>query len=354
MQLKNIKFKMPKRKALITLCVVLSVVLVILIAVTAYAESLLGLINRNTNEEMISQSEYDANYHETENNLDFTGPTMDAGDVQWDGDVSVLLGKEDGIVNIMLIGQDRRPGEGRARSDSMILCTINKEAKTLTFTSFLRDLYVQIPGYRDNRINASYAIGGMKLLDATVEKNFGVHIDGNVEIDFAGFYKAIDSMGGLEMELTGDEAWYLNKRGNWDYNDATAGTWNLKKGVNLLTGEQLFAYSRIRDLDSDFGRTNRQRKVLSTLLESVKDMNIKELNKLLELMLPLVTTDLGNSDIMGYAMAMFPMISDMKVNSVQIPADGTYQFAMIDGMSVLVPDLDENREVLKKAIGSVK
>lgn len=354
MQLKNIKFKMPKRKALITLCVVLSVVLVILIAVTAYAESLLGLINRNTNEDMISQSEYDANYHETENNLDFTGPTMDAEDIVWDNDVSVLLGKEDGIVNIMLIGQDRREGETRARSDSMILCTINKKTKTLTFTSFLRDLYVQIPGYRDNRINASYAIGGMKLLDATVEKNFGVHIDGNVEIDFAGFYKAIDSLGGLEIELTGDEAWYLNKRGNWDYNIASAGTWNLKKGVNLLTGEQLFAYSRIRDLDSDFGRTNRQRKVLSTLLESVKDMNVKELNKLLEQMLPLVTTDLGNSDIMGYAMAMFPMVSDMKINSVQIPADNAYSFAMIDGMSVIVPDLDANREVLKKAIGCVK
>ncbi len=354
MQLKDIKFKMPKRKVLITLCIVLAVVLAILIAVTAYAESRLGLINRSDHDDPLSQSEYDANYHETEFIPDYTGPTMDAGDVTWDDDVSDLLGDEDGIINILLIGQDRRPGEGRARSDSMILCTINKEAKTLTFTSFLRDLYVQIPGYRDNRINASYAIGGMKLLDATIEKNFGVHIDGNVEIDFSGFYKAIDTLGGLEMELTSDEAWYLNKRGNWDYNDASAGTWHLREGINRLTGEQLFAYSRIRDLDSDFGRTNRQRKVLNTLLELVKEMNIKEFDDLLELMLPLVTTDMSNAQIISTALSMFPLLSDMKVNSVQIPADNAYKMTMIDGMSVLLPDLDKNREVLKQAIGNVR
>ena len=90
------------------------------------------------------------------------------------------------IVNILLVGQDRLEGEGRTRSDSMILCTFNKRTRELTLTSFLRDLYVQIPGYGGNRINAAYAYGGMELLEQTLEQNFGVQVDGIVEVDFSG------------------------------------------------------------------------------------------------------------------------------------------------------------------------
>ena len=83
--------------------------------------------------------------------------------------------------------QDRREDETRARSDSMILCTFHKSEKKLTMTSFLRDTYVKIPGYGQNRINVAYAAGGMSLLNKTLENNFGVHIDGNVEVDFYQF-----------------------------------------------------------------------------------------------------------------------------------------------------------------------
>ncbi|MFQ9799037.1 MAG: LCP family protein [Clostridia bacterium] len=100
------------------------------------------------------------------------------------------------MVNILLIGQDRREGEGRQRSDSMILATINKKSQSIYLTSFMRDMYVPIPGYSDNRINAAYAFGGMDLLDDTIETNFGIHIDGNVEVDFSGFKTLIDMMGG--------------------------------------------------------------------------------------------------------------------------------------------------------------
>jgi hypothetical protein len=93
----------------------------------------------------------------------------------------------DNVINIMLIGQDRRPGEGRQRSDSMILLTVNKSKGTITLTSFMRDQYVRIPGYKNNKMNSAYAFGGMKLLNETVETNFGVKIDGDIEVDFNSF-----------------------------------------------------------------------------------------------------------------------------------------------------------------------
>ena len=99
------------------------------------------------------------------------------------------------IKSILLIGQDKREGESRQRSDSMILATLDKDQGTVSLTSFMRDLYVAIPGYSTTRINAAYAYGGMDLLDQTLEENFGVKIDGNVEVDFEVFQVLVDRSG---------------------------------------------------------------------------------------------------------------------------------------------------------------
>ena len=130
------------------------------------------------------------------------------------------------MVNILLVGADRRKNEV-ARSDSMILCTFNKTTGTITLTSFMRDMYVKIPGYKSNRINVSYALGGFNLLNETISYNFGVESDGAVEIDFAHFQELIDLLGGIELELTAAEAYYVNYECHG----------KLKAGVQLLTGE---------------------------------------------------------------------------------------------------------------------
>ena len=333
-----------KRSALIALCVFLSVVLVSLIGVTIYMESMFGLINKadpNATGDYMSEDEY---MQGEENNGDISGPEEDPNNIDWN-EIEKIVGDEN-VINILLIGQDRRKGEGRARSDAMILCTINRSAKTITMSSFMRDMYVQIPGKSDNRINASYAMGGMELLDATILKNFGVTIDGNVEVDFSGFQHVIDLVGGVDIELTESEAKYLNRRGNWDVED-NAGEWNLKAGVNRLNGSQALAFSRIRKVgNGDFGRTNRQRTVLNALIEKARDMSLTEINSLLREVLPLMTTDMTDKEILGYVMMLFPMLSDMKIQTQQIPADGTYKMASVKGMSVLIPDLQKNRDVL--------
>ena len=127
------------------------------------------------------------------------------------GNSDLIGGTGSGIVNILLIGQDRREGEETARSDSMILCTSPRKTGDVTMTSFLRDLYVPIPGHRSNRINAAYSEGGTALLDDTLRENFGLHIDGNIEVDFSQFAQIIDLLGGVELELRKDEAAEINK-----------------------------------------------------------------------------------------------------------------------------------------------
>lgn len=350
----NKKKPLNKRTLLIILCVVLSVILAILIGVAVYAEYILGLINyRNPGDTRPSLSESELNQFLQDNeidNPDFTGPTMSGADINW-GDDANSIGEGEEIINILLVGQDRRKGESRARSDSMILCTINRVDNTITLTSFLRDLYVQIPGYRDNRINVSYFLGGTELLNECIEKNFGVHIDGNVEVDFTGFQKIIDTLGGVDIELTSAEAAYLNRRGNWDVNNSSAGTWSLKEGLNHLTGEQALAYARIRQVGytGDFGRTDRQKTVLNALFEKAKNMNVSQFNSLLTTLLPLVTTDMTNKEVVSYAMQVFPMISKIEdLGTYRVPADGAYQMTMIDGMSVLLPDLEASREMLEE------
>lgn len=251
-------------------------------------------------------------------------------------------GPGSGIINILLIGQDAREGETQARSDSMILCTFNRETKQITLTSFLRDLYVQIPGYHDNRINAAYSQGGTPLLNQTLEKNFGLHIDGNVEVDFTRFSSIVDLLGGVEIELRQDEADVINQE---------TGS-SLSAGIQRLDGFQALTYSRIRvlDADGDFSRTNRQRKVMLALVDAYKDVSITQLLPTMSQILPMITTDLNNGQILLCAMELLPHLSDAEIVSQRIPADGTYSDKNIDGMSVLVADMEQARSLLRQSL----
>lgn len=332
-----------KRAALSFLCIVLGIILTAMLSVTVYFRYLLNQINYvdPDNAVTLSQEELDA-YLAGEEDSDSTAPSMNAGDVEFEEHTTQIGGKGSGLVNILLIGQDRREGETRARSDSMILCTFNKSTKTLTMTSFLRDLYVEIPGYQDNRINAAYAAGGMSLLNETLEKNFGIHVDGNVEVDFNQFADIVDLLGGVTMELRQDEANVINK--------STPG--NVSAGTQLLNGDQALAYARIRSLDADgdFSRTNRQRKVISALLDAYKNSSLATILSLLDDVLPMVTTDMNDVKIIAYATELFPMLSGATIVSQRIPADGCYTNKMINGMSVLVADMEANRQLLEDSL----
>lgn len=329
---------------------ILCVVLACSIAAFAYVQYTLSKINKvkdNPLEAVLPENED----FETDDadDTDASTPEIDPNDINLAVTTDIMKDKD--IVNILLIGQDKREGQGRSRSDSMILATFNKKDKSINLTSFMRDLYVELPGeYSGNRLNAAYQFGGMELLDATIESNFGVAIDGNIEVDFSGFQKCVDKVGGVDIELKQYEADYLNKRGNWDVNNASANTWQLKEGMNHLTGEQALAYSRVRKVgNADYERTERQRRILMAVFEKMKDADLKTIFALINELFPLLTTDIPQNDILGYAYTVF-QIGTSNIQSDRIPIDGGFQSARVRGMQVLVPDLETNRKHLQESL----
>lgn len=266
--------------------------------------------------------------------------TINPEDIVWNNaDIEVMKDKD--VSNILLIGQDRREGQGRQRSDSMIICSLNKKTNKIILTSVMRDMYVPIPGYSDNRINAAYQFGGMELLDRVLEESLGVHIDANVEVDFEGFINCMAEVGNIDMQLNEEEAKYLND----------ANGWNLQAGYNSLTPEQALAFSRVRYVGhSDWERTDRQRRVIISAFNNVKGLSIPELISLTDRIFPNVTTDMTNSKILGY---VYTVVTNKMttIDSNRLPAEGTYTCETLrNGMEVLVPDLKANAECLKEYI----
>lgn len=336
-----------KRAFMVILCILLGLVLTGLIAGTVYANYLLNLMKRpgNVPQETLTQEQIDQIMNDETVAPDETNaPVVDEENVNWGEGHGEVIQASENVVNILLIGQDARPGEGRSRSDSMILVTFNKEKKTITMTSFLRDLYVQIPGYYGTKLNAAYVFGGMELLDATLEQNFGVQVDGNVEVNFSRFAEVIDLLGGVDMELRQDEANYINQK-TYRY--------ELKAGMQHLDGEQALHYSRIRslDADADFSRTNRQRKVISTLIEKFRNTKLTTLLGLLDDLLPMLATDMSNDEILSLVKDLFPMLAECTIISQRVPADDQYYLATINQQSCVVADMDAARKLLADTIG---
>ena len=240
---------------------------------------------------------------------------------------------------------------GRGRSDSIILISINKESEQLIATSIMRDIYVEIPGHGNNRINAAYAYGGADLLVETVEKNFKIQIDRYASVDFFVFMDIVDQMGGVDLEISDEEFLVANAYIN-ELNvllDEPYGTdWLPGGGPHHLNGKQALGYSRIRYVgDADFERTKRQRTVLEQIFNKVKDYNLIELNSLLNIILPEITTDLTEGEAITLALSM-NAYRKYDLKQYRLPYDGTWRDMRIKGMSVLGIDFETNIQNLKR------
>ena len=226
-------------------------------------------------------------------------------------------------------------GEQRQRSDSMIILSINKNTKQMTMVSVMRDLYVQIPGYSDNRINSAYAFGGFELLDATIEQNFGVVIDYNVEVNFNGFKDIVDKVGGIDVDLTEEEVEYMNSA-KFVHTMNYKGKQNFKAGTNHLDGAQALCYARIRRVGDDFARTQRQRTIIQTVYKKAKEESWTKLLGIYESVADDLTTDMDPLQPVSIAFSGYDMGLD-SLNSYRVPSDGSYRNETINRMMVLVP-----------------
>ena len=356
--MKTPKHSMPiswQRLCLIALCVVLSLILATMIFATSYIQHLLSFItiDGDGGGETYETVDPDVAATETEDPDDLDGtqstnPTINHTDVTI-ATLPSIPPEElivDGVVNVMLTGEDRRPGEPRQRSDSMILCSFNTKNNTITMISFLRDTYVHIPGYASDKLNAPYAHGGPNLLDQTLALNFGVHVDANVMVDFTGFRNIIDMLGGVEINLTKKEADYLNSQYDW----------NLSPGLQRLNGIEALNYCRIRKIDADAFRAKRQRTVLMELIKSYKNKSVVEMLSITSQILEtgFIQTDMTASELTSYIVQLAPMLSKAQINSQQIPASNTYESANVTNekgklvTDCKVVDLDANRKILRK------
>jgi len=267
-----------------------------------------------------------------------------------DSDLSNVLDDSDlladsEIKNILLIGSDKRATwKQTGRSDSVMIATIDNKNKQLKLTSLMRDMYVEIPGNGNNRFNAAYSFGGVSLLYETIAQNFGIKLDGYVLVDFQAFEEVINAVGGVEINLTQAEYEYLTTA----YHRGTV--LDVVAGANTLNGEQALAYTRIRqDAKGDFGRTQRQRNVISSLFAKAKAMSLNDLLGLSDKVLPYVTTDLSDSEMLSYMKTVLFM-GTTDIHQMRIPVDHSFENAKINKMAVLTIDLEKNREALSSFI----
>lgn len=341
-----------QRVSLSILCVILALVLFMMLFATAYVHHLLGLVTGGNNDDLFATIDPLATLPpDPDHDPNYSGPTAHPSDVPVNTIPSQPAGslQTEGIINIMLIGEDRRPGEGRQRSDSMILCSFNTKTNTITMISFLRDTYIpQIPGYKAEKLNAAYAKGGVNMLDQTLAAYFGVHVDANIAVQFDGFKGIIDMLGGVDIELTQKEVNHL-KQNSGIYGNS----WNLKVGMNHLNGEQALAYSRIRKIDMDAMRAQRQRKVLTALINAYKSKPVNEMLTLASDILKtgFVQTDMAPNEVLSYVSQLFPMLATAKINSQQIPAADTYQEMAVGNITATkVCDFETNRKILQQIL----
>lgn len=241
-----------------------------------------------------------------------------------------------GVYNILLIGSDRRDGSWWGNSDSMILMSINHNAKKITLVSFMRDLYANIEGVGVRKLNNAYARGGGPMLCSTITSNYGVHIDNYATVDFESMASIIDILGGVDVDMYQAEVDYLNQNH----------LWGLVEGINHLNGEQAVAYARIRYVGYyDYERTERQRKILSLIFDKAKQMDIFTLNDMANQILPYITHNVDQTQLVTL-ITQLPSIVGYDLQQDRVPYDGLYSFMG----EILVPDFSATIERLHSTI----
>lgn len=370
------KGKFTKKQALQVTGLILMLILILGLAVFLVFNHYYNLLNHETKD--ISNSA-----PMTYSDVDLSRPDTFEKSVE-DAKLKELTAKakkitSDDVMNILLIGEDLRDTTKDSRevgnTDVMMVISVNKKDKTITLTSIMRDCYVSFQdkdgNWWSNRINAAYWHGGIMGMKNTIEDYLSINIDRYVLVNFKVFIDIVDTLGGIDMHVTNEEAngdpdaprsdkehrgmqnpldeqnKYLGNKVKTDY---------IKKGGDLhLNGNQALAYARLRYIgDADFDRTKRQRKVINEMIKESRKMSLVQMNELAEKVFPQVTTDVTMGELAGLLLEMLDY-RNYKVQEMRIPAENTFTNEFIDGMAVLSVDFPANVELLrKKAYGTTE
>ena len=256
--------------------------------------------------------------------------------------------------SLLIIGVDTDRDDLKGRSDTMILAVLNTRSKTLKLVSFMRDLYVSIPGKGHNRLNAAYAFGGAKLLRKTIEDNFGIIADGYLAVNFSLMAGLVDAIGGVELTVEEYELKPLNGiLGYFNYQSGLPESKGmlLSSGTRVLTGLQTMSYARIRKSDSDFERVVRQQKVIQAIYAQLQHASFAQLTDAVILFIGKVGTDVSMSDVMSLLNDVL-RIDEITIEKLTVPVKGTFSSKLINKMFFLVPNLKRNIDAINQFLSN--
>lgn len=242
-----------------------------------------------------------------------------------------------GGTNILLLGSDARKGEEVSRADTIMVAQYHPDKGTYKIISLMRDMYVDIPGYGKNKINAAFALGGPELLRQTIKENFDLDLKYYSIVNFEGFVHLIDEAfpNGVEIEIEKEMSENIGV--------------TLEPGLQRLDGKHLLGYVRFRqDAIGDFGRVERQQNALKEVASQITSVQtIPKLPKLIGVLTPFINTNMSSGDILYIGKDLLTN-NNPEINSLRIPVDGSYTDQRISGIgAVLAIDNEMNKEAIK-------
>ena len=263
-----------------------------------------------------------------------------------------------GVKNILLIGVDNDyvPGmDELGNADGLMIASINPKMHQVVLTSLMRDIRVQVPDSYRTKLTLSYHYGGTQQLIDTIEYNFGVPIDNYVLVNYISVVNIVDAVGGLTMDVTADELYWMDDKirsvcelVGASYEDNMLST--DQAGELELNGIQTAAFLRIRYAgNNDFERTERARRVVLGLKDKAAAMSLTELDSFANTVLPYITTDLTQTDIISLLLR-FPALIRYDMISDRIPIEGSYWLTNDANGSFVDIDYDANKEHLQSSI----
>ena len=253
-----------------------------------------------------------------------------------------------GVYSLLLIGVDTDRAGVTGRSDTMVLAVFNTRQQTLKLISFMRDMYVRIPGKGHSRLNAAYVYGGPDLLVKTINENFSVSIDGYLAVDFGLMAQLVDAIGGIDIMVLPEELKPLN--GILQYYHFQRGMPEdagllQESGLVHLTGEQAMSYARIRKIDSDFMRVERQQKVLAVIYQKLLTLDPSVLHDCVKRFAMEVKTNVTLSEALDLSLKVLS-VKQYEVGTLRIPIDKGSKSTIKNNAYILIPNLKKNIQAI--------
>lgn len=245
------------------------------------------------------------------------------------------------VENFLLLGVDD-DGSGKSRTDTMMVLSWDKQAKTMKLVSFMRDIYADIPGYKSYKLNTAYYLGGVQSAKDTITGMFNIPIHHYAIVDFDNFETIADTAfpDGVEMNVKKEMSEKIGV--------------TLMPGLQKLNGKELLGYARFRaDAEGDFGRVSRQQEVLAAVKKQAMTPGmLVRAPKIAGVISQTVETDLSSKEELSRLTSLL-VKGGTEIETLTIPVKGSYSFADYSHAgSVIEVNLDKNREAIRSFISN--